>query len=142
MSARDLSTLKHSSKKRNNETNCGFPFDLNDFYSTLHFVYTKHSQHHEIYWYFLQTFPSICANTHFNVILLTNQIDIGANLTDGMFQGIYNGSQKHPNDLDIILDRSWANGLDKIIITVGTINDTEDAVKIAQKDGMRSRYST
>lgn len=62
--------------------------------------------------------------------------DIGANLTDGMFQGIYNGSQKHPNDLDIVLERSWNSGLAKIIITVGTITDTDEAVKIAQKDGI------
>lgn len=53
-----------------------------------------------------------------------------------MFQGIYNGSQKHPNDLDIVLNRSWCNGLEKIIITVGTITDTEDAAKLAQKDGI------
>lgn len=63
-------------------------------------------------------------------------LDIGANLTDGMFQGIYNGSQKHPNDLDIVLRRSWATGLDKIIITVGTIIDADEAAKVAQTDGM------
>lgn len=62
-------------------------------------------------------------------------VDIGANLTDGMFQGIYNGSQKHPNDLDIVLNRSWSTGLEKIIITVGTITDTDDAAKLAAKDG-------
>lgn len=53
-----------------------------------------------------------------------------------MFQGIYNGSQKHPNDLENILERSWRSGLDRIIITVGTIGDVDDAVKIAQKDGI------
>lgn len=53
-----------------------------------------------------------------------------------MFRGVYNGSQKHPDDLDIVLERSWSTGLEKIIITVGTITDTEDAAKIAQKDGM------
>lgn len=63
-------------------------------------------------------------------------VDIGANLTDGMFQGIYNGFQKHPNDLDIVLKRSWTTGLDKIIITVGTITDTDEAAKIAQNDGI------
>lgn len=62
--------------------------------------------------------------------------DIGANLTDGMFRGIYNGTQKHPDDLDIVLERSWNTGLEKIIITVGTITDTEDVAKIAQKDGI------
>lgn len=62
-------------------------------------------------------------------------VDIGANLTDGMFQGIYGGSRKHPDDLDIVLDRSWSNGLEKIIVTVGTITDIDDAVKLTQKDG-------
>lgn len=62
--------------------------------------------------------------------------DIGANLTDGMFNGIYNGSQKHPDDLDIVLQRSWSNGLDKIIVTVGCLNDTEQAAKITENDGM------
>lgn len=61
--------------------------------------------------------------------------DIGANLTDGMFEGIYNGSQKHPNDLDVVLDRSWQTGLQKIIITVGTIKDSDAAAKLAAKDG-------
>lgn len=61
--------------------------------------------------------------------------DIGANLTDGMFRGVYNSSQKHPCDLDTVLDRSWHHGLEKIIITVGTINDLPDTVQIAQADG-------
>lgn len=62
--------------------------------------------------------------------------DIGANLTDGMFHGIYNGSQKHPDDLDIVLQRSWSNGLQKIIVTVGCLNDTEEAAHITDGDGM------
>lgn len=66
---------------------------------------------------------------------MNSYADIGANLTDGMFQGIYNGNQKHPSDLDVVLERSWATGLQKIIITVGTISDTKDAMEIAQKDG-------
>lgn len=62
-------------------------------------------------------------------------LDIGANLTDGMFQGVYNGTQKHPSDLDIVLERSWQTGLDKIIITVGTLTDVKDTAEIARKDG-------
>ncbi|CAG7720761.1 unnamed protein product, partial [Allacma fusca] len=30
-------------------------------------------------------------------------IDIGANLTDDMYQGMYNGSKKHEPDLDRVL---------------------------------------
>lgn len=52
-----------------------------------------------------------------------------------MFQGIYNGSQKHPNDLDIVLNRAWTSGLDKIIVTVGSVSDHVDAIKLVQKDG-------
>lgn len=52
-----------------------------------------------------------------------------------MFQGVYNGAQKHPSDLDIVLERSWQTGLDKIIITVGTLTDVKDAAEIARKDG-------
>lgn len=52
-----------------------------------------------------------------------------------MFQGVYNGSQKHPNDLDVVLERSWQTGLDKIIITVGTLSDVKDAAEIARKNG-------
>lgn len=52
-----------------------------------------------------------------------------------MFQGLYNGNQKHPSDLDVVLERSWAAGMQKIIITVGTIADRQDALAIAQKDG-------
>lgn len=50
-----------------------------------------------------------------------------------MFHGIYNGSQKHPDDFDIVLQRSFQNGLDKIIVTVGCLNDTDEAVKITEK---------
>ncbi|KAG0417251.1 hypothetical protein HPB47_005752 [Ixodes persulcatus] len=44
-------------------------------------------------------------------------IDIGANLTDPMFRGIYNGSQKHVDDLQEVLKRAAANGLDKTCCT-------------------------
>ncbi|VDN36414.1 unnamed protein product [Dibothriocephalus latus] len=42
-------------------------------------------------------------------------IDIGANLTDSMFSGIYNGSQKHTGDLKEVLLRAYNAGLQKII---------------------------
>lgn len=77
------------------------------------------------------------ANYNFKIdFCLRLIVDIGANLTDGMFRGIYNGSQKHPNDLDTVLKRSWTTGLEKIIITVGTITDIDEAAKIAQTDGI------
>ncbi len=38
-------------------------------------------------------------------------VDIGANLLDPMFQGVYNGSSKHPGDLDQVLARARAKGV-------------------------------
>lgn len=52
-----------------------------------------------------------------------------------MFQGIYNGTQKHVADLDVVLNRAWTTGMEKIIITVGTVADAKEAIDIAQKDG-------
>lgn len=61
-------------------------------------------------------------------------IDIGANLTDNMFQGNYHGSQKHQPDLHIVLERAWNIGMQKIILTVGTLNEADEALKIAHTD--------
>lgn len=62
-------------------------------------------------------------------------IDIGANLSDSMYQGIYNGSQKHHPDLDKVLERSWNNNLSKIIITAGNVEESKKALVIARTDG-------
>ncbi|XP_033221386.1 putative deoxyribonuclease TATDN1 isoform X1 [Belonocnema kinseyi] len=68
------------------------------------------------------------------MINLRKFIDIGANLTDPMYQGIYHGSQKHQSDLDKVLERSWANNLSKIIITAGSVNESKKALEIARTD--------
>lgn len=67
-------------------------------------------------------------------------IDIGANLTDPMFKGIYNSSQKHQNDFDSMLNRARENGVEKMIITGGSLSDSEEALKIA--DLHENLYST
>uniref|UniRef100_A0A182PG64 Deoxyribonuclease TATDN1 n=1 Tax=Anopheles epiroticus TaxID=199890 RepID=A0A182PG64_9DIPT len=69
-----------------------------------------------------------------NIGKIMKFIDIGANLTDPMYQGIYNGSTKHEPDLSHVLQRSWAGGLDKIIITVGTLSDCEPTFEIVKAD--------
>lgn len=61
--------------------------------------------------------------------------DIGANLTDPMFQGVYNGSAKHQADLSNVLERGWVAGLEKVIVTCGTIFDCEQAFKIVNENG-------
>lgn len=52
-----------------------------------------------------------------------------------MYQGIYNGSQKHEPDLDKVLERSWSNNISKIIITAGNIEESKKALELAKTDG-------
>ncbi|KAJ3646436.1 hypothetical protein Zmor_024024 [Zophobas morio] len=61
-------------------------------------------------------------------------IDIGANLTDLMYMGMYNNSAKHEADLEQVLKRSWDAGLKKIIITGGNLVESEKALNIAKTD--------
>ncbi|KAM3960328.1 deoxyribonuclease TATDN1 [Aphomia sociella] len=61
-------------------------------------------------------------------------IDIGANLTDEMYQGVYHGSKKHAPDLDKVLNRSWACGMDKMIITGGSLTDSKRAIDLSRTD--------
>lgn len=62
-------------------------------------------------------------------------LDIGANLTDPMYQGEYNGGRKHEPDLDKVLSRAWGVGVEKIFITAGSHQDARDSVKLAQTNG-------
>ena len=61
-------------------------------------------------------------------------LDIGANLTDTMYQGEYHGSKKHETDLDQVLDRSWSQGLDKIIITGGSLQESKKSIELAKSN--------
>lgn len=61
-------------------------------------------------------------------------VDIGANLTDAMYLGIYHGSQKHEPDIKEVIQRSWSAGLEKIIITGGSVEDAQSALTLAILD--------
>ena len=61
-------------------------------------------------------------------------IDIGANLLDGMYQGNYNGKNKHPPDLQSVLKRSWNMGLTHLIVTAGNLQESRDALKFVEND--------
>ncbi|CAF1342352.1 unnamed protein product [Adineta ricciae] len=50
-----------------------------------------------------------------------------------MYQGIYGNSKKHESDLDQVIIRALQAGLDKIIITAGTHQETIQALELCAK---------
>ncbi|TYH90629.1 hypothetical protein ES332_A13G062100v1 [Gossypium tomentosum] len=61
--------------------------------------------------------------------------DIAVNFTDGMFKGIYNGKQHHVSDIATVLSRAWNAGVDRIIVTGGSLEESKEALAIAETDG-------
>lgn len=61
-------------------------------------------------------------------------VDIGANLLDPMFRGIYREKLRHPSDWDQILQRSWDNHLHKIVVTAGSLAESREALLLARTD--------
>ncbi|KAL0210876.1 hypothetical protein P9112_009174 [Eukaryota sp. TZLM1-RC] len=57
-------------------------------------------------------------------------IDIGANLTDAMYQGSYHGKSYHSPDLDLVIQRSLSNAVNHIVVTAGTVDDTLEALQL------------
>ena len=66
-------------------------------------------------------------------------IDIGANLTDDMFQGIYRGSRKHDADLPDVLQRAWSAGVARIMITGTSLAESRAALAVRGTSTMPSQ---
>ena len=59
-------------------------------------------------------------------------IDIGANLTDAVFRGIYRGKKVHDDDFQHVLNRAFGIGMDKIIVTAGCKDDINEALNLVK----------
>lgn len=71
--------------------------------------------------------PSVLAHPSFGSVQL---IDIGANLTDDMFDGHYHGKKLHQPDLDLVLQRAYERGVRKIIVTAGCAKESVKVQKL------------
>ncbi|GAB5367173.1 hypothetical protein AAMO2058_001206700 [Amorphochlora amoebiformis] len=61
-------------------------------------------------------------------------IDIGGNMLDGMFQGVYHGKKRHEPDLGQVLSRARLSGVMSVIITAGTLSEARNALALAETD--------
>jgi len=57
-------------------------------------------------------------------------IDIGANLLDEMFQGVYNEKKRHDEDLSWVVERAKSCGVERVICTAGTSADSRRALDL------------
>lgn len=60
-------------------------------------------------------------------------LDIGANLVDDMFRGIYRGKQVHPPDLRAVLERARKADITDIMITSSHAEDTRQAIQLIEQ---------
>jgi TatD DNase family protein len=72
-------------------------------------------------------------------------IDIAANLTDDMFQGIYHGKQRHSPDLGAVIERAKAASVDQLIVLAGTLEEAYKCLDICNRfdtGEMKSLFTT
>ncbi|KDQ30965.1 hypothetical protein PLEOSDRAFT_24177, partial [Pleurotus ostreatus PC15] len=58
------------------------------------------------------------------------------NLTDPVFRGIHRGKRKHDDDFDAMMERSKAAGVKSMIITGGSLQESREALELAEASGM------
>ncbi|KAL1896828.1 hypothetical protein Sste5346_004461 [Sporothrix stenoceras] len=59
-------------------------------------------------------------------------IDIGINLADPIFRGMYHGKQRHPDDLVGIVQRARDVGCSRLIVTGSSFKSSREALKLAR----------
>lgn len=66
-------------------------------------------------------------------------VDIGANLLDERFQGIYRGTVRHDPDLDLVIERAVQVGIRHIVVTAGTLEDSRKAIEFCRAQNAKQQ---
>lgn len=67
---------------------------------------------------------------------------IGINLGDPIFRGVYHGKQAHEDDFEGVMERALAAGCEKMMVTGSDLKESEHAVQIAKEHRKASFYFT
>nr|XP_023907916.1 deoxyribonuclease Tat-D-like [Quercus suber] len=59
--------------------------------------------------------------------------DIGINLSDAVFRGIHHGKEAHPNDLNRVISRAQAAGVQKMMVTGSDLTESRNAIRLAEE---------
>lgn len=59
-------------------------------------------------------------------------VDIGVNLGDPVFQGVYHGRRAHESDIGDVIHRATAAGCLKMMVTGSDLEQSRMAVKLAE----------
>lgn len=66
--------------------------------------------------------------------------DIGVNILDDMFAGIYHSKHCHQDDRNLVLERAKALGIDSIICTATSIEESKESISLCRT--FNAKYST
>lgn len=80
-----------------------------------------------------------CNMTSTSTESLLKYYDIGLNLTDPMFHGVYNGKEYHPADYGRVLDRAAQRHVKVALVTGSSIVESQSAIELI--NGVKGRSS-
>jgi len=81
----------------------------------------------------VRTIPMTASAPYSNADPSTDRPKIGINLADPIFRGVYNGKQRHEEDLSDVVDRARQVGCNKLIVTGSSFKSSRDALALAKE---------
>lgn len=72
------------------------------------------------------------------IVAFSEFIQVGINLGDPVYRGIYHGKEAHKDDLDEVLQRAVEAGCLKLMVTGSDLVESQNAIKIAREHRMCS----